>query len=249
MFNKMITLLILLTVLGLAACSSQPVSESASVEVEEPAALIELEPTVETVSVPTDDTTDIEVEESAVIELEPTTEAISAATENTTYAVETAVSTIGWLGEKIVGDAQSGNIDVLEGVLIVEEGALVSGTIVIDMTTIASDSDRLVIHLKSDDFFNVDTYPTASIDLLSAEPLGADAYAVTGNLTIKGIGNPIEFVVQAVEEDGTITASSDIVLDRTLYDVVYKSGSFFSGLGDGAINDDVQITVALVAAS
>ena len=59
MFNKMITLLILLTVLGLAACSSQPVSESASVEAEEPAALIELEPTVVTVSVPTDDTTDI----------------------------------------------------------------------------------------------------------------------------------------------------------------------------------------------
>lgn len=235
--------------MGLTACSGQTESKPVSVESEAPVALIEVEPTVEMVSVSTDDTADVEVEEPAVIELEPTTKAIIASTEDTTYLVETAVSTIGWLGEKIVGDAQSGNIDLLEGVLIVEEGALVSGTIVIDMTTIASDSDRLVTHLQSDDFFSVDTYPTATIELLSAEPLGDDVYAVTGDLTIKGISNPIEFVVQAVEEDGIITATSDIVFDRTLYDVVYKSGSLFSGLGDGAIKDDVQITVALVASS
>ncbi len=238
--------------MSLAACSGQAESETALIGLEEPTA-IALESTAGVVSVSADDTTEVEVEETAVIELKPTAEVIVAAANDTTYVVDTAVSTIGWLGDKIVGNAHNGTIDLSEGTLVAADGALVSGSFVIDMTSIVNenlsgnDASRLIEHLMAEDFFDADSYPTATLDILSTEFLGNDQYAVTGKLTIKDTTNPIEFVAEAVEENGVVTASADVVFDRTLYDITYKSGSVFSGLGDGAINDEVQITVELVA--
>ena len=183
----------------------------------------------------------------------PGAEGGSVPVESNTYVVDTSASTVGWLGDKIIGEAHNGTVEISEGTLVVEDGALVSGSFVIDMTTITNenlsgnDAARLVEHLMAEDLFGVDRYPTATLEILSTESLGNDQVAVTGDLTIKEITNPIEFVAEAVNENGVITASADVVFDRTLYNVIYKSGSIFSGLGDGAINDEVQITVELVA--
>lgn len=237
-------LLIFVLALGLTACGGQTESEPAVVEAEQPTVVVEVEKP----------TTVVEAEESVVApEVEESISSVAA--DGTTYVVDTAVSTIGWYGDKIVGDAHNGTVDLSEGTLIVEGGALVSGSFVIDMTTIANENlsgnsaTRLVNHLMAEDFFGVDVYPTATLDILTTESLGDNQYAVIGNLTIKEIRNPIEFVAEAVAENGVITATADIEFDRTLYDVVYKSGSIFSGLGDEAINDEVQITVTLVANS
>lgn len=180
------------------------------------------------------------------------TGSILASTGNQTYIIDTSESVIGWMGDKVVGQAHHGTIEILEGSLVVENGSLVSGSVVIDMTTIVNENlsgreaERLVSHLESDDFFSVDAYPTSTIEISSAELLENDEYAVHGDLTIKGITNPIEFVAQIVEDNGQIIAASEVVFDRTLYDVTYKSGSIFSSLGDKAINDEITITVSLV---
>ncbi|MCP4361232.1 MAG: YceI family protein [Chloroflexi bacterium] len=251
MFKKMTKLsilLILILTLGLTACSSQTESENVLVESDK-LVVVESE---------SDESIVVESEESTVltvIESEPEAEVVSTLADDMNYVVNTAVSTIGWFGDKIVGAAHNGTIEISEGSLIVENGALVSGSIVVDMTTMVNenlsgnDAARLVEHLKAEDFFGVDAYPTATLDILSAEPLGNDQYAVTGDLIIKAITNPIEFVAEVVEENGVITASANTVFDRTSYDISYKSTSIFSGLGDGAINDEVQITVTLVASN
>jgi len=46
-----------------------------------------------------------------------------------------------------------------------------------------------------------------------------------------------------------MTADAMIVFGRSLYDVRYGSGSFFDNLGDDLINDEVEMTVSLVAAN
>ncbi len=239
--TKLSILLIFILALGLVACSPPPAPPergNSQVESDRPSV--------------------VESEEStapAAVESEPEAEVVSTSVDSTNYDVETAVSTIGWLGDKIVGASNNGTIEISEGTLVVENGSLISGSIIIDMTTIAvenlsgNDATRLVDHLKAEDFFGVETYPTATLDLISAESLGNNQYAITGNLTIKSITNPIEFVVEAVEDNDVITASANIVFDRTLYDITYKSASIFSGLGDGAINDEVQIAVTLVASN
>lgn len=42
------------------------------------------------------------------------------------------------------------------------------------------------------------------------------------------------------------TASTTFKVDRTKYDIKFKSGSFFENLGDKAIYDDFRIGVNLV---
>ncbi len=166
------------------------------------------------------------------------------------YTIATADSVVNWKGAKAVGSAHTGTIDISEGALTLADGSLVSGSFVIDMTTIASNDGanaRLAQHLKDDDFFGVATFPTATLVINSAEDLGDGTYAVTGDLTIKEITNPIEFTAAASEADGLVTATADIVFDRALYDVQYGSESFFSDLGNDLINDEVEISVELVA--
>ncbi len=180
-------------------------------------------------------------------------QAATLKSDSTTYIVSPEESTIGWLGDKVVGQAHYGNIDILAGSFIIEDGNLTSGSVVIDMTTIENenlngrDAARLVDHLKSDDFFSVDAFPTSTIEIISVEVLADDQYFVVGDLTIKDITHPIEFEAQVLEENGNVVITAEVVFDRTHYDITYKSGSLFGNLGDRAINDEVQITVELVA--
>lgn len=68
-----------------------------------------------------------------------------------------------------------------------------------------------------------------------------DMYAVTADLTIKGITKPVSFNM-AVKGD---TASTKFMVDRTKYDIKYGSGSIFDNLGDKAISDEFELTVVL----
>ena len=55
-------------------------------------------------------------------------------------------------------------------------------------------------HLKSADFFEAETYPTASFTATSIESTGADTATMTGDLTIKDITAPVTFDVTLVGE-------------------------------------------------
>ena len=68
-----------------------------------------------------------------------------------------------------------------------------------------------------------------------------------GNLTIKGITNPVEFVSEYSEEDGIFIFTGHIEIDRTLYDVRYRSAKFFKDLGDRAISDVFTLDFELYA--
>lgn len=48
-------------------------------------------------------------------------------------------------------------------------------------------------HLRSNDFFDMDTYPTITFSSTGVEPKGGEVYTVTGDLTIKGVTKEISF--------------------------------------------------------
>ncbi len=48
-------------------------------------------------------------------------------------------------------------------------------------------------HLRSNDFFDMDTYPEISFKSTSVEGVDASTYRVTGDLTIKGVTKPVTF--------------------------------------------------------
>jgi polyisoprenoid-binding protein YceI len=162
--------------------------------------------------------------------------------------VDNLRSELYWTGRKVTGE-HHGTIRLKEGSITLKNNEIVSGKFVIDMTTLNDEDlpagewhDRLVNHLKSDDFFDVQAYPEALLVLKGSSPFKDGTAKVSGNLTIKGITNPISFDV--VKLDNVFTSS--ITVDRSLYNVRYRSDKFFDNLGDKIIYDDFTLDVKIV---
>ena len=156
-------------------------------------------------------------------------------------------TTLLWLGEKVTGQ-HNGTITLKDGWLTMKDNKIVSGEFNIDMTTIsdAEKNARLEGHLKSDDFFGVEKFPVSTLVITGSDSFEKGSAIVKGNLTIKGMTNPVEFkTVMQKKEDGT-WFYSNIVIDRTKYNVRYGSGSFIDNLGDKAIYDEFKLKVNLL---
>ncbi|MEZ4995824.1 MAG: YceI family protein [Saprospiraceae bacterium] len=169
--------------------------------------------------------------------------------------VDTSASYIVWKGYKVTG-SHTGKVMIKNGDLQFDEaGALAGGGFEIDMTTINCEdlqgewADKLVGHLKSDDFFGVATYPTAKFVITSVVSRGKPGeYKIVGDLTIKETTKEIKFNALLNEVDGKNVATADITIDRSEFDVRYGSGSFFDNLGDKTIYDEFELSINLVAA-
>mgnify|MGYP000486179756 CR=1 FL=1 len=161
--------------------------------------------------------------------------------------IDVAKSTITWTGKKVTGE-HTGAISLKSGNLSFKNGRLSGGTFEVDMNTITNAdmegewSDKLVGHLKSDDFFGVKNHAVSTLKITKVSMGKNGNFDVTADLTIKGKTNPVSFSVKA---DGN-TYSTKITVDRTLYNVKYGSGKFFDGLGDKMIYDNFELDVKLV---
>jgi len=159
------------------------------------------------------------------------------------FAITAENSELVWTGAKVTGK-HFGNISFADGSLLIEDGSIVAGKFTVDMTTLTvtdiedeETNGNLLGHLLSDDFFDVENYTTASLTVR-----GGEGNTVSGDLTIKGITNPVSFPVTVVEnEDGTAVLSGTITVDRTLYEIKYGSASFFDNLADKAINNEFTL--------
>ena len=65
----------------------------------------------------------------------------------------------------------------------------------VDVKSINTNSENRDKHLKSDDFFNAETYPTMTFQSTSMKPVGGNKYQLSGNLTIRDITKPVVFEV------------------------------------------------------
>ena len=101
--------------------------------------------------------------------------------------------------------------------------------------------DKLDGHLKADDFFGTEKFPTATLVFKKITPKTAGLYVITADLTIKGITKPVTFDLTV----GKNAATTTLVVNRTSYDIKYGSKSFFDSLGDKAISDEFELKVSL----
>jgi polyisoprenoid-binding protein YceI len=165
-----------------------------------------------------------------------------------TFAVNPSKSLVKWVGKKIVGGNTEGTILVAKGSLDFASKQLKSGEIVMDATSISSEkaSPRLVAHLKNPDFFDVEKFSTASF-LVTSVKTDKNVAQISGKMTIKGITKDLTFPAEITYgKDVVVAKAIRVKVNRTLYDVKYRSGSIFSGLGDGAIEDDFMLDITLV---
>jgi len=163
------------------------------------------------------------------------------------YTINPDQIIIVWTGREVTTSKHFGNIYFASGQFEVKSGLISSGEFVVDMTTIDNQDlpeerrARLEAHLKSDDFFSVESHPTALLSILSSESLADGKWLVSGELTIKTFTHPVEFEMLN-SNDGW---KANLVFDRSKYEVKFRSGTFFENLGDKLIYDDIELAINL----
>jgi polyisoprenoid-binding protein YceI len=173
-----------------------------------------------------------------------------------TYKINAAQSKVGWVGKKVTGQ-HNGTIAVKEGGLEVKGGKITGGTFTIDMNSIvcedltdAGTNAKFIGHLKSDDFFSVANNPTGTFTIKKATSTGksgaVEKYKIEGDLTLKGISKPVTLDADVTMAGKKITAVSAFKINRTHWDIKFRSGSFFENLGDKMIYDDMELTLNAV---
>ena len=170
------------------------------------------------------------------------------------YNVLTDSSKVAWLGTELTTKTHFGSLRAQSGNIKIDKDGGVVGNITIDMQSIIVEDlqgrskEVLENHLKSDDFFGTNNFPTATLEFMSLNRYDNDGGQIfNGNLTIKGITNEVEFSAKLVRQTPLLHAVGKLVFDRSKYNVRFRSGSFFDDLGDKLILDDIEVDINLIA--
>ncbi len=162
--------------------------------------------------------------------------------------VKTEESTVTWKAYKVTG-SHTGTVDLEKGFLMFDDDKLTGGEFTVNMSSLVStdlegnpeNKGKLEGHLNSEDFFDTKRHPTADILFTEVKSTGKNSYEVTGDLTIKGTTKPVTFDVSIYGNKATAT----VKVDRTDYDIKFRSGNFFENLGDKTIYDEFDLVVDL----
>ena len=174
------------------------------------------------------------------------------------YRIDTDQSIIEWFGRN-PNTKHYGTVRISDGQIQIENNTI-TGAAEIDMNSIeninlAGDELQpvLVSHLKSDDFFLVNVFPTAKFTItggnLAEDPhLSAPNYKVDGTLELRGVKADIAFAstISHTDNNGLI-AEAHFDIDRTRWNVIYGSTRFFENLGMHLVFDLISFQVRIVA--
>ena len=173
-------------------------------------------------------------------------------------AVDSTASALSWKGFKPGGE-HYGKLPISAGQLDIKDDVLHGGYVTIKMNGIIVEDlkaeegrDKLKAHLEGEDFFDAAKYPEAKFELTDVPAEGlkiADIKELKGNLTLKDVTKNITIPVASIQRD-TATGkysftSQTFRINRADWNVKYGSKSFFTGLGDKFINDEIELSFVL----
>lgn len=138
-----------------------------------------------------------------------------------------------------------------EGHLLLNTADITKSTvsIVIRTATIDTGNERRDNHLRSDDFFNAEQYPTITFETRRVEQ-GADGYVLVGDLTIRDVTKEVHI---PFELNGPITlgdrqrlgAEGSVQVNRKDFKLMWNN----MVEGVNVVSDDVRIELAIEAAT
>ncbi|MDR0793641.1 MAG: YceI family protein [Chitinophagaceae bacterium] len=159
------------------------------------------------------------------------------------YTIDTTATTVNWRATHKGGLApRYGTIGVDKGVISVNNGAVTAGNIEINLASLKVDpasvtepdkkAANLEAHLKSPDFFNAATYPTAKFVITKIAAydstqqkslLQGATNLISGNLTLKDSTLNITFPAKITIGDNDVTATAKFTIDRSAWGISYKT--------------------------
>ena len=176
----------------------------------------------------------------------------------TTYTVDPEQSTISWNAKKVTGE-HNGIVKLAKGQLSLEGSKLTGGTFVADMASLrdvdkgdtSPFNERLVTHLRSEDFFGVEKYPTSTFRITSVKPIagakvGEPNYSVSGELTIKNTTKPQTFPATVNLVGSAVQATAKLSVNRLDYDIKYRA-AIIGTAANKIIDDTFALDLKIMA--
>ena len=113
-----------------------------------------------------------------------------------TWTIDPSHSEVGFSVRHLMVSKVKGNFETFEGTITIADNPLESSVDAkVDLNSINTRDAGRDGHLRSADFFEVETYPNMTFTSTSVEPKGGD-YKVTGDLSIKGTTKPVELTLE-----------------------------------------------------
>lgn len=166
------------------------------------------------------------------------------------YPVNIETSTVTFTGSKLTG-THRGIFKLKEGYLMANTENITGGKFIIDIASMKNDdpdtngSSKLITHLLSPDFFNVQEFPTAKFEITKSEKLlndNVNTHKISGNLTLRDSTKNVTFNARVGIDEIGVSAFATFTIDRTLWGLFYGNDK---SLGDKFIYPDVKIDMNL----
>ena len=107
----------------------------------------------------------------------------------------------------------------------------------VDVNTISTGVDERDSHLKKEEFFNAEKYPTISF-VSTGITKGQDGYSVTGKLTIKDVTKIISFPFTVDNQDNGMVFTGNFTINRKDFNV---------GGSSAVLSNSVNVTLKVFA--
>ncbi|HLP94234.1 MAG TPA: YceI family protein [Saprospiraceae bacterium] len=164
---------------------------------------------------------------------------------------------VNWSGAHTLNkDGHEGTITVENGEILVSQGQVKSGKVVLDMNSIGvtdikdpGERKDLESHLKDADFFEVNKYPKAEFVFEEALSAKGDNFntVLNGHLTMKGKKVPLTIPVSLTLNAKSLQAESPAFpINRTQWGVNFRSG-ILGTTRDKMIDDTVPLILKVAA--
>ena len=181
--------------------------------------------------------------------------AVNIGLQDGNYVINKVKPKVTWAASKLTGDGHNGTLYIESGKFKLENGEITEGKVIFDMKRIevtdltGEDKASLEGHLRSGDFFNVDTHPKATMAISGVqESDGKNMLDATLTLNGKAVDYtiPVEIVEAEVPGGKTgLAIQGKLIMDRTKHDITYHSQTFDDKL-DWFIKDEVTLGFSVI---
>jgi polyisoprenoid-binding protein YceI len=175
---------------------------------------------------------------------------IDLATLTGSYTIDPTHSRFGFVARHAMVTKVRGSFNEFEAEVHLdgEDPSRSRGRIVIQAASVDTRNADRDAHLKSNDFFAMEQFPTITFEAANVEPRGGDAYAVTGDLTIKDVTKPVtvdfEFTGAAKDPWGNtrVGLEGHVVINRKDWGVNFNAALETGGV---LISEKVTLEIEL----
>ena len=178
-----------------------------------------------------------------------TTTASAAPTTSSIWNIDPAHSAAEFKVRHMMISNVSGKFSGLSGILNLDEADYTRSTVevTIPATSVKTADEKLDAHLKNEDFFHVEKFPTLTFKSTSIRSTGGRNYEVDGDLTILGVTKSVTLIVNDVSEPSKdpwgnqrIGLSGSTKINRKDFGLVWNTALELGGV---LVGDEVTITL------